>query len=228
MTTGVVLAIEASNPGAGAGVALARTDGARVIGEIAREPLAPGARHGDDLMPAIDRLCAREGAPPHALTRVVVSLGPGGYTGVRIAITTAKLLAEATGAALVGVPTPDVVGASLDPALLPALVCLASKGASTFGTLIDAPGRAGRPVGLLGAADLPIEGVRTLVADRHLPRPMRDRAVALGLAMVEPEFDPAACLRLGLGAPASDPAELAPIYPREPEAVRKWRELHPG
>ncbi|MEZ6243877.1 MAG: tRNA (adenosine(37)-N6)-threonylcarbamoyltransferase complex dimerization subunit type 1 TsaB [Phycisphaerales bacterium] len=220
--TDVVLAIEASNPSGGAGVAVARADDA-----ITSEALSPGTRHGDDLMPAIARLCEREGVSPHDLTRVVVSLGPGGYTGVRIAITTAKLLAEAIGADLVGVPTADVVAASLEADRFPALICLASKGATTYATRFEAPSDAGLPLGLLDASDLAGSGLKSLVADRHLPAPLRERAASLELAIVEPTFDPAACLRLGRSHPATDPATLAPIYPREPEAVRKWRELHP-
>ncbi len=219
--TGAVLAIEASNPSWGAGVALVRAGGV-----IAREALSPGTRHGDDLMPAIDRLCARQSVTPSGITRVVVSLGPGGYTGVRIAITTAKLLAEATGAELVGVPTADVVAASLARDLFPALVCLASKGPTCFGVRYDAQDSPARTLGLIDAQSMPESGLRSVVGDRHLPAPVREHAEALGLGVVEPVFDPAACLRLGLAGDAVDPAALAPIYPREPEAVRKWRELH--
>ncbi len=224
MTRAAVLAIEASNPSGGAGVALA-PDG--TAGRVDAEPLAPGTRHGDDLAPAIDRLCARAGVAPADLARVVVSLGPGGYTGVRIAVTTAKLIAEAAGAELVGVPTAEVVAASLPPDRFPALVCLASKGQTTFGTLFAEPGAPGEALGLLGAGALP-GALASLVADRHLPAPIRERAGALGLAIIEPVFDAAACLRLGLERGPTDPAALAPIYPREPEAVRKWRELHGG
>jgi hypothetical protein len=41
-----------------------------------------------------------------------------------------------------------------------------------------------------------------------------------------PVFDPAACLQASAMMQAVAPARLFPIYGREPEAVRKWRQLH--
>lgn len=237
----LILAIETSNPSATAdtpdatspGVALGEPDarcppgggGVRALGV---EPLAPRARHDDDLMPAIDRLLRRIGAAPRDLARVGVSIGPGGFTGLRIAVTTAKVIAFATGAACVGVPTARVVARRAVHAGRPFAVALASKGESAWVTTFDASGAESGPGRLRAAADLPGLGVPLLIADRFLPDAMRAACTRLGIAVVPPVFDPLACLELTAAAAPCDPVLLAPIYPREPEAVRLWRDRHAG
>lgn len=48
----------------------------------------------DALLPAIARLFERSGRSAHELDCVAVSVGPGGYTGVRVACAAGKMLAE--------------------------------------------------------------------------------------------------------------------------------------
>lgn len=62
-------------------------------------------RHARDLTPAAAALLDAAGLKPAGLTGVVVSIGPGSYTGLRVGITAAKALSYATGCALVAVPT---------------------------------------------------------------------------------------------------------------------------
>jgi NhaP-type Na+/H+ or K+/H+ antiporter len=52
---------------------------------------------------------------------------------------------------------------------------------------------------------------------------MREAASTARMAIVEPVFDAAACLRVGATLAPIDPVELVPIYPREPDAVTLWR-----
>lgn len=49
--------------------------------------------HSLTLMPAIDSVMQASGLKPTDLDRIVVAKGPGSYTGIRIAVTTAKTLA---------------------------------------------------------------------------------------------------------------------------------------
>ena len=51
------------------------------------------SQHSKNLLPIIERLMKESGLEPEDLTRVVVASGPGSYTGIRIACTTAKVLA---------------------------------------------------------------------------------------------------------------------------------------
>ncbi|MDN6519057.1 MAG: tRNA (adenosine(37)-N6)-threonylcarbamoyltransferase complex dimerization subunit type 1 TsaB, partial [Enterococcus sp.] len=50
--------------------------------------------HSLTLMPAIESVMQASGLTPADLDRIVVAKGPGSYTGIRIAVTTAKTLAE--------------------------------------------------------------------------------------------------------------------------------------
>src|SRR5262249_49987876 len=62
-------------------------------------------RHARDLAPAAAHMLEARGWPPTSLDAVLVSRGPGSYTGLRIGIISAKVLAYATGARLVAVET---------------------------------------------------------------------------------------------------------------------------
>lgn len=65
--------------------------------------LEAGAARGRGLLPAIDALLREQGLSPRDLLRVVVDVGPGSFTGVRVGVTTAKTLAFALGLPLVAV-----------------------------------------------------------------------------------------------------------------------------
>jgi tRNA threonylcarbamoyladenosine biosynthesis protein TsaB len=70
--------------------------------------LAEGTR-GGGLMPTLDEVLRQAGVAPRDLGAVAVSVGPGSFTGLRVGLATAKGLALGTGAALVGVPTLEVL-----------------------------------------------------------------------------------------------------------------------
>jgi tRNA threonylcarbamoyl adenosine modification protein YeaZ len=67
--------------------------------------------HVEQLTPLIRRVCAEAGVAPTELTDVVVGLGPGPYTGLRVGIVTARVLAEIAGARLHGICSLDVIAA---------------------------------------------------------------------------------------------------------------------
>lgn len=218
--TPVLLAIEASQRRGG--VAVRDHDGLDHV-----EWLGASARHDDDLLAAIDRLYTRLGLVPADTGVVGVSTGPGGFTGLRVAVATAKMLAESLGARLVAVPTALVV-AERQPGTGPITVALASKEGSVWETRLDragndAPWTVKQPGRLAAAAAVRIDGLTALLGDRYLSQELRERCAAAGVVVVEPIFDPIACLavtsRLFEQGRTTDPLVIVPIYSRPPAAV---------
>lgn len=62
-------------------------------------------RHAADLAPAIAEMLAAQHWKPRDLAAVIVSRGPGSYTGLRVGIMSAKALAYAVGCKLLAIDT---------------------------------------------------------------------------------------------------------------------------
>jgi len=71
--------------------------------------------HAEQLVPLVDNLLESTGVDRAELDAIAVSMGPGSYTGLRIGVSTAKGLAMALDAALIGVPTLEALAASVHP-----------------------------------------------------------------------------------------------------------------
>lgn len=225
----LILGIEISNPSAWTaeqsvrpGVALGERLAGGGMATLGVEPVDLSKPHDDDLVPAIQRLFRRVGRRPEEIGVVAVSIGPGGYTALRIAVTVGRFVAWSVGARAAGVPSARVVAARVAPPG-PFAVALASKGNDAFVARFRSPREPDGAGAVMDARGLESLGVGLLVADRFLPEPMRARAGELGMSVVPPVFDPTALLELA--GEGGDPADLHPIYPREPEAVVKWRLL---
>jgi tRNA threonylcarbamoyladenosine biosynthesis protein TsaB len=67
--------------------------------------LEEARRHARDLAPAVAELLAEQQWKPRDVSAVLVSLGPGSYTGLRVGVMSAKTFAYATGCAVAGVET---------------------------------------------------------------------------------------------------------------------------
>ena len=81
-----------------------------------------GYRHGEALLPSIERLMDPAGGRA-GIGAIVVGTGPGAFTGLRVGIATAKGLAHGLACPIVGVPTGTALLAALPGAgalLLPA------------------------------------------------------------------------------------------------------------
>src|SRR3984893_19300360 len=71
-----------------------------VLGEVR---LGRGRRHAEHLAPAIEYLCRELDVELARLSAIVVGLGPGLFTGLRVGVTTAKTMAQVLRVAVVGV-----------------------------------------------------------------------------------------------------------------------------
>jgi tRNA threonylcarbamoyladenosine biosynthesis protein TsaB len=78
-----------------------------------RDDPPPGARpaHAQRLLPLVEEALAAAGASWDAIERIAVGVGPGGFTGLRLGIATARALAQARDIELVGVSSLEALAA---------------------------------------------------------------------------------------------------------------------
>jgi tRNA threonylcarbamoyladenosine biosynthesis protein TsaB len=69
-------------------------------------------RHNAELFPIIDNLLRKAYNTPQNIGEIFISVGPGSFTGLRIAVAFAKMLNLATGASIVAIDTLDVIAAN--------------------------------------------------------------------------------------------------------------------
>lgn len=225
-------------------------------GTIHEEALSPRKRHDDDLLPAIDRLFARANltskdlrGPPSGT--VCVSIGPGGFTGLRIAVATAKMFSEVLGVKLVAVPSALVAawGADLEAVgtevsgqksevggeALNVLVALACKGESFWATRVGrSEGRetarvgwriVGEP-GIVNIDAFDATDIHAVIADEFFPDAARARIIAANIPILPLTLSARGVLMIGEAMLARgemvDPLRMLPLYPRQPEAVTLW------
>ncbi len=103
-----VLAFDTSNEVIAIGLGLLQpaSCGVELVASI---EVAAHRASNTQLLPRIDALLSAEGVQQEQLACVVVGCGPGSFTGVRIAMATAKGIASALEAPLIGVSSLDVV-----------------------------------------------------------------------------------------------------------------------
>lgn len=102
-----ILAIETSGMAGSASIA----EGRRLVAETT---LTGQRRSTQTLAPAIHSLLAGAGWRPANLQLVAVAIGPGSFTGLRLGVATAKMLAYVTGAAVLGIDTLRAIAAQVE------------------------------------------------------------------------------------------------------------------
>ncbi len=97
-------AVPGAAPGEPAsGVAIVRSGGDGAAPRIQIEACAAGLTRGGDLVSAIERLVAAAALAPADIAAVGVNIGPGSWTGLRIAVSAAKALAQAAPIPLIAI-----------------------------------------------------------------------------------------------------------------------------
>jgi tRNA threonylcarbamoyladenosine biosynthesis protein TsaB len=198
-----------------------------------RDDPPPGERpaHGGRLLVLAEQALADAGLRWEELSRIAVGVGPGGFTGLRIGIATARALAQARGLPLVAVGSLHSLALGAAGAG-PVLAVLDARRGEAFAAAWGpaAPNELGEPL-LASAALAPetlAERVRGLasaplaVGDGALR--FRAQLEAAG-ATVPPDGDGAHRIsavnvcRLGAAGTPTDRDALLPDYLREPDAV---------
>lgn len=218
------LAIELSNPNAlsdahAVAVFSLACDQPMLVDSL---PVPSTVRSADALMMLVETLCTKHHIAPRDIHRVVLSIGPGGYTSLRISSTTAKVLADTLGCELVAVPSALVASKSINPPQCPALIALASKNNQTHAAVLHVDGSL-EVVGIIDASKIESLNLRSVVSDSHLPESFVESAHQLGIDIVPIELDARNVLDASVGIHPIDPSEIAPMYAREPDAITQWR-----
>ncbi|MFI5809303.1 tRNA (adenosine(37)-N6)-threonylcarbamoyltransferase complex dimerization subunit type 1 TsaB [Streptomyces sp. NPDC051561] len=98
----LLLAVDTATPA----VTVALHDGTSVIAETTR---VDARRHGELLLPLVDETLRTAGLKLDAVTGLVVGVGPGPYTGLRVGLATAETFGFALGVPVHGLCTLDAL-----------------------------------------------------------------------------------------------------------------------
>jgi tRNA threonylcarbamoyladenosine biosynthesis protein TsaB len=223
----LILALDASTPNVTVAVAHAEGDRREVLAEAS----CPSRGASETLLPAVHAVLGLAGAELSSVERIIGGTGPGTFTGIRIALSTARSLALATGAALCASSTLAALAA---PALLSGapdvLAVLDARRKQVFARRYTTAGPEEEVLCLrpedLSAVEKPA-GRPMLVGDGAV----RYREELSGIGVILPEQSPlhrvtAAGHVLSANLAPVDPGKLVPVYVREPDAEVR-RDLNP-
>jgi tRNA threonylcarbamoyladenosine biosynthesis protein TsaB len=101
----LILAVETSGRLGSVAIAI----GEKILGET---HFSGPMRHSSELFPAVSGLLSRFSRKPKDIEHIYISIGPGSFTGLRIAVALAKIIHFANAAKLVPVDTLDVIAAN--------------------------------------------------------------------------------------------------------------------
>ena len=218
-----------------------------------RPPRQPGNRL--DLMASIDQLTQQHQVTPTQISDVYLSIGPGSFTGLRTAVTTAKALAYTLGAHLVAVPTVEAIALNVS-APAPQInetdnsehlaVCLNMKRDSLYVGLFERDPNPNNPRWvlsqppavwtldqLLDTAPQPLAIVGDPLPPRLLdtpapPIPPTDGITLLDTSLAIPRSESVWQIGQAMASQGqyTDPFKLSPIYARPPEAEELWNQRH--
>lgn len=193
------------------------------------------SRHAGQLVVQLDKMLTRHGLRPADIDEVYVSVGPGSFTGTRVAVTVARMLAQTVpGIAVVAVPTTHALAEGareLDWQRL-GVILDAREGliyATTFvrrgeQILPEGPEGVMTPEEYLAAAGEPL----SLIGEGLAYHSLADDLVVDPPSRAEPPHLPSAgaVWRVGRQMAANvlftEYHHLEPIYCRKPAAVRVW------
>jgi tRNA threonylcarbamoyladenosine biosynthesis protein TsaB len=208
----LILALDASTPVTT--VALARGNGREVLAEVSLT--ARGA--SETLLPAIHAALDLAGEDLGSVGRVLAGVGPGTFTGIRIAAATARALSAGTGIPLSKNSTLDALAAPARSYSGDVLAVLDARRGQVFARRYSEDGPT-TGIYCLTPEELSVEGGPLVVGDGAV----RYRGALSGLGRIPPEDSPlhrvtAVGHVISADLTPVSPDELVPIYVREPDA----------
>ena len=196
---------------------------------------------GEALMPMVSELFARVSWSARDVSRWAVGIGPGSFTGTRVALATAKGIAIATGAELVGVTSLDALAYGVEtesgthtstPAWVVSVLD-AGKGEvfvqARCGATLALPPSHMFPA--LVADRLSVVGERLLIVGEAGLALAKSASCARATFRAEPPHDlprATAVGRIALGRIPDDADLLEPLYVRPPEISSPRRSVAPA
>ena len=194
---------------------------------LAQTTLNIKKNHSITLMPAIDFLMNSLDMKPTDLDRIAVAQGPGSYTGLRMAVATAKTLAHTLKIELIGVSSLlALVPEQVEGLVIPIMDARRNNVYAGFyqsGQAVRSEAHLplAEVLEIAGAADQPVTFVGETAAFAE------QIEEALPQAAIQPTLpDAAAVGRLGLDLPAQSIHDFVPNYLKRVEAEEKWRKNH--
>ena len=218
----LILALDAATPVVGVALARSQEDGREILAEISIS--SRGA--SEALLPATHAALNLAGEKLGSVERVLAGVGPGTFTGIRIAAATARALALGTGATL---SKNSTLAALAAPALSCAPDVLAILDARRGQVFAQRFSEDGPMTGIycVEPHDLSAEGSPLVVGDGAV----RYREALTDLGRIPPDDSPLHRVTAAGHVLSADLApvaagELVPIYVREPDAEVR-RDLNP-
>jgi tRNA threonylcarbamoyladenosine biosynthesis protein TsaB len=218
-----ILALDTSMGACGAAVLIADEATRRMV--LREERMARG--HAEALMPMVAEVVEKTGLNFTALDLIAATLGPGSFTGVRIAIAAARGFAIVTGAKLWGTDSLTVMAkaALTDGAIecgKPLAVAVDARASMLYFGLYDGDGRKLEGPLLIGADEavalLPLDlSVALGSGAAHLAEAALHRGRWVDAVLPDLQPSAAALAKLGFAANETLPT-LLPLYLRPPDA----------
>lgn len=186
--------------------------------------------HAEALMPMVAKVVEESGADLHNIDRIAVTIGPGTFSGVRIALSAARGLGLVIGCPVIGITTLEAVAAN-------AAEIASAAGELDIATVLDAR-RDEVYMQLFSSTLVPHTEARLCRVDevREMLRVRRCVAVGSGAGLViDPERhmeapesaalpDPLTIARIAANRPAPS-APPVPFYLRAPDATPMQAEI---
>jgi tRNA threonylcarbamoyladenosine biosynthesis protein TsaB len=172
--------------------------------------------HAEHLMPMIGRVMEDAGVGFSELSHIAVTVGPGGFTGVRVGIAAARALALATGRPVAGFTSLAVLAEEARrllpaPTQGPLAVAIATRRGMVFFQIFDAEGKAASPERHISPGDASqLVGARRLLIVGSGAQAVAAAGCAAGTAL--PELQPRARALVALVAAGVATRPARPLY----------------